>query len=258
MSATKSTVLLKHHLKALKLPTMLSECEKVAACCARENVDHLGYLLQLCEQELLDRERRAADRRLKAAKFFSHKTLDTFDFKARPSVNKPMITELVRGEYIDKRENVLLVGNAGTGKTHLATALGIEACGRGRKVRFWRVTELITQLMEVREQRVLTRMKGQLAKLDLLILDELGYVPASKLGAELLFDVISTAYERTSVIVTTNLPFERWSEVLGCERLTGAALDRLTHRCHIIECNGDSYRLRDARRRRRPSKADET
>jgi DNA replication protein DnaC len=251
MSTTKSTVLLKHHLKALKLPTMHSECDKIAARCAKENVDHLGFLLQLCEQELLDRERRAADRRLKAAKFPNPKTLESFDFRARPSVNRPMMTELTRCEYIDKRENVLLVGNPGTGKTHLATALGIEACSRGKRVRFWRVTELITQLMEAREERILTRMKGQLAKLDLLILDELGYVPASKLGAELLFDVISTAYERTSVIVTTNLPFERWSEVLGCERLTGAALDRLTHRCHIIECNGDSYRLKDAKRRRK-------
>jgi len=113
------------------------------------------------------------------------------------------------------------------------------------------MTELVTELMEAREERALGRMKKQLAKLDLLVLDELGYVPASKLGAELLFDVISTAYERTSLIVTTNLPFERWTEVLGCERLTGAALDRLTHRCHIIECNGDSYRLKDAKRRRR-------
>jgi DNA replication protein DnaC len=248
---TKSVVLLKHHLKALKLPTMHGECEKIAARCAKENVDLLGFLLQLCELELLDRERRAADRRLKAAKFPTYKTLENFDFAAQPSVNKPLMTELVRCPYLDNRENVLLVGNPGTGKTHLATALGIEACGRGKRVRFWRVTELITQLMEAREERSLTRMKGQLAKLDLLILDELGYVPASKLGAELLFDVISMAYERTSLIVTTNLPFERWAEVLGCERLTGATLDRLTHRCHIIECNGDSYRLKDAKRRRR-------
>ncbi len=160
------------------------------------------------------------------------------------------LTELLRGEYIDKRENILLVGNSGTGKTHLSTALGIAACGLGKRVRFFQVTELITQLMEAREDRELTRLKKQLSKLDLLILDELGYVPASKLGSELLFDVISTAYERLSVIVTTNLPFENWTEVLGSERLTGATLDRLTHRCHILETTGDSYRLRDAQRRR--------
>ncbi|MHC4880294.1 MAG: IS21-like element helper ATPase IstB [Planctomycetota bacterium] len=247
---TKSTVLLQHHLKALRLPTMQRECEKTAARCATENADHLAFLLQLCELELLDRERRAAERRLKAAKFPTHKTLDSFDFAAQPSLNKVLLTELLRGEYIDKRENVLLVGNSGTGKTHVAIALGIAACGQGRKVRFYRVTELITQLLEAREERVLLRLKSQLAKLDLLILDELGYVPASKVGSELLFDVISTAYERNSLVVTTNLPFENWTEVLGSERLTGATLDRLTHRCHILEAGGESYRLRDAKTRR--------
>lgn len=246
---TKSTVLLQHHLKALKLPTIGRECEKVASRCATENVDHLAFLLQLCELELIDRERRASDRRLKAAKFPTYKTLEAFDFKAQPSLNKVLITELMLGEYIDKRENILLVGNSGTGKTHVAVALGIAACGRGRRVRFYRVTELITQLLEAREERVLLRLKAQLAKLDLLILDELGYVPASKVGSELLFDVISTAYERHSVIVTTNLPFENWTEVLGSERLTGATLDRLTHRCHILEAAGESYRLRDAKTR---------
>jgi DNA replication protein DnaC len=255
---TKSTVLLKHHLKALKMPTMHAECEKVAARCAKDNVDHLGFLLQLCEMELLDRERRAAERRLKSARFPTHKTLESFDFAAQPSVNRTLLAELMRCDYIDNRENILLVGNTGTGKTHLATALAIEACGRGKRVRFWRVTELITQLMEAREERTLTRLKGQLTKLDLLVLDELGYVPASKLGAELLFDVISTAYERTSLIITTNLPFEQWVEVLGSERLTGAALDRLTHRCHIIECNGESYRLKDAKQRRRRPPPDES
>jgi len=118
-------------------------------------------------------------------------------------------------------------------------------------VRFYRVTELVTQLLEAREERQLGQLRSRLSKLDLLILDELGYVPASKAGAELLFDVIGTAYERTSVIVTTNLPFEQWPEVLGSERLTGATLDRLTHRCTILETGGESYRLRDARRRRR-------
>ena len=199
---------------------------------------------------MLDRERRAAERRLKAAKFPGPKTLETFDFQARPSVNKPLVLELMRCEYIDKRENILLVGNSGTGKTHLATALAMEACGRGKRVRFFRVTELVTQLMEAREERQLARLRSGLSKLDLLVLDELGYVPASKIGAELLFDVISTAYERTSLIVTTNLPFENWTEVLGSERLTGATLDRLTHRCHILETHGDSYRLREAKRRR--------
>ena len=163
-------------------------------------------------------------------------------------MNKPLVLELVKGEYLERRENLLLVGPSGTGKTHLTLALGIAACSQGKKVRFWRVTELITTLLEAKEERQLLRLRGQLAKLDLLILDELGYVPASKAGAELLFDVIASAYERNSVIVTTNLPFENWTEVLGNERLTGAALDRLTHRCHILETKGESYRLKEAKR----------
>jgi DNA replication protein DnaC len=248
---TKSTVLLKHHLRALKLPTVLSECEKVAQRAAAENVDHLGFLLQVCELELIERERRAAERRLKAARFPAAKTLDGFDFAARPSLNKPLILDLVRGDYLARRENVLLVGPSGTGKTHLATALGVAACGQGQRVRFWRVTELLTALREADEERSLRRLRSHLAKLDLLILDEFGYVPASKAGAELLFDVIASAYERSRVLLTTNLPFENWTEVLGNERLTGAALDRLTHRCHIVETTGESYRLQDAKRRRR-------
>jgi DNA replication protein DnaC len=248
---TKSTVLVKHHLKSLKLPTMHGECEKVAARSAKENLDHLAFLLALCELELVDRERRAAERRLKAARFPAHKTLDDFDFAAQPSVNKPLVLELIKGEYLQKRENLILVGASGTGKTHLATALGMAACLAGKKVRFFRVTELITTLIEARDEKLLLRLRGQLAKQQLLILDELGYVPASKVGAELLFDIIATAYERQSLIVTTNLPFENWTEVLGSERLTGAALDRLTHRCQIIETTGESYRLTDAQRRRR-------
>ncbi len=177
--------------------------------------------------------------------------MESFDFTAQPSLNKLLVTELLRGEYLIKRENILLVGNSGTGKTHVATALGLAACSQGKRVRFYRVTELITELLEAREERTLLRLKKQLARLDLLILDELGYVSASKVGAELLFDVISTAYERLSLIVTTNLPFENWTEVLGSERLTGAALDRLTHRCHILEASGERYRLQDAKRRRR-------
>ena len=162
-----------------------------------------------------------------------------------------MLCELARCEYIERRENVLFIGNPGTGKTHLATALAMAACGRGYRVRFFRLTELATLLMEARDERSLLGLKARLAKLDLLVLDELGYVPASKIGAELLFDVISSAYERCSLIVTTNLPFESWTEVFGSERLTGATLDRLTHRCQIIETKGESYRLRDAKAKMR-------
>lgn len=250
---TKSVVLLRHHLTALRLPTINAECEKVAQRCAADNVDHLSYLLQLSELELLEREKKASERRLKAARFPTTKTLSTFDFAARPSINKVMISELARCQWIDDRENILLVGNPGTGKTHLVTALGLEACAKGKRVRFYRVTELVTTLMEARDEHQLGRLKTQLQKLDLLILDELGYVPATKVGAELLFDVISTAYERTSLAVTTNLPFESWTEVLHSERLTGAMLDRLTHRCRIIETKGESYRLEDAKRRGRPT-----
>lgn len=248
---TKSAVLLKHHPKALKLPTVAGECEKVATRAAAGNVDHLGFLLQVVELELIERERKAADRRLKAARLPAEKTLAEFDFAARPSVNKPLVLDLARGDYLGRRENVLLVGPSGTGKTHLATGLAMAACAQGKRVRFWRVTELITTLREAEQDRHLLRLRQQLAKLDLLVLDEFGYVPASKAGAELLFDVIGTAYERTSVILTTNLPFENWTEVLGSERLTGAALDRITHRCQIIETTGESYRLQDAKRRRR-------
>src|ERR1035437_944469 len=183
------------------------ECEKVAAQCAADNVAHLGYLLQLLELELLDREKRAAERRLKGGGFPATKKADTFYFTARPSVNKMLISELARCEYIDKRENVLMIGNPGTGKSHLATALAAAACHKGYRVRFFRTTELVTALIEARDERTFLRLKGQLAKLDLLVLDELGYVPASKVGVELLFDVIATAYERTSLIVTSNLPF---------------------------------------------------
>jgi len=251
---SKSVVLLHHHLKALRLPTVAAECEKVASRAAADNVDHLTYLLQLLELELLDREKRAADRRLKAAKFPTLKTLENFDFAARPSVNKVLIAELARCEWIDKRENLILIGNPGTGKSHLATALAAQACQKGYKVRFFRTTELVTALIEARDERAFLRLKGQFARLDLLVLDELGYVPASKVGAELLFDVISSAYERSSLIVTSNLPFESWTEVLGSERLTGATLDRLTHRCRIIETKGESYRLLDAKARGRTVK----
>jgi len=246
-----STLLLRHHLKVLKLPTMLRDYAAVAAACGQERIDYAGFLLRLAERELLERERKATERRLKEAAFPVVKTIDTFDFAARPSLNETLVRELLRGEYIERKENVLLVGNPGTGKTHLATALGFAACTAGKRVRFTTTTALVTLLLEMRENRLLQRFHKQLERLDLLILDELGYVPFTKAGGELLFDVVARAYERSSLIVTTNLPFENWTEVLGSERLTGAMLDRLTHRVHILEANGESYRLADAKRRLR-------
>mgnify|MGYP000995731780 FL=1 len=248
----EATVLLAHHLKRLKLPTMLHEYNSLAAACTKDRADYQTYLLRLTERELLDRERRAAERRLKAARFPIIKTIDSFDFKAQPTLNEPLLRELLRGEYIDKRENILFLGSSGTGKSHLAVALGFAACAQGKRVRFYTVTQLVTELLEKREDRQLKRLLLQLDSLDLLILDELGYVPFTKVGAELLFDVVGRAYERHSLILTSNLPFEHWVEVFGNERLTGALLDRLTHRVHILEANGESYRLKEAKRRQQP------
>jgi DNA replication protein DnaC len=254
MNKKKPAVLLEHYLKQLKLPTMLREHAKLASVCQKERMDYQGYLLRLAELEIIDREQRSADRRLKAAAFPVVKTLDTFDFKAQPSINQEMVRELLRGEYIGRKENILMIGSSGTGKTHLATALGFAACQQGSKVRFSGISALITQLLEKKEDRVLGRFYKQVERLDLLILDELGYVPFSKSAAELIFEVVSRAYERTSLIVTTNLPFEQWVEVLGSERLTGALLDRLTHRIHILEANGESYRLRQSKKRQQRNK----
>jgi DNA replication protein DnaC len=250
----KPTVLLEYYLKKLRLPTMLREYGSMAAVCQKDRSDYPTYLLRLTERELLDREKRAAERRVKEANFPVLKTIDTFDFKAQPSINEQLVRELMRGEYIDKKENVLLIGNPGTGKTHLASALGFSACAHGCKTRFYTVTGLVTELVECREERRLQRLQKQLQRLHVLILDELGYVPFTKTGAELLFEVISRAYEHHSLMVTSNLPFEQWAEVFGSERLAGALLDRITHRCHILEANGESYRLRQAIRRskRRP------
>jgi DNA replication protein DnaC len=251
MSKRKPTVLLEHCLKQLKLPTIHRDYAAVASICSRENASFEIFLLRLCERELAERQQRAMERRIKAAKFPTLKTIESFKFDAQPDINEPLIRELLVGEFIDQRENVLLIGNSGTGKTHLATALGLAACHDGRRVRFFGVTALVTGLLEAREDRRLERLFKQLSRFDLLILDELGYVPFTKAGSELLFEVVSRAYEQQSVIVTTNLPFEQWAEVCGSERLTGAMLDRLTHRVHIIEANGESYRLKDSQRRLR-------
>jgi DNA replication protein DnaC len=242
-------LLLAHHLKALKLPTFLREYDKVARQCAAEGIDHSRYLLQLAELELIDRERRMVERRIKAARFPAVKSLDSFEFKAIPSLNKMLVLELARCEYITRDENIIAVGNSGTGKTHIALGLGLAACQRGLTVGFVTASALVHTLLEARDDRQLLRLQKQLAKYKLLIIDELGYVPLSPTGAELLFEVFSQRYERGSTIVTSNLPFDEWTSVFGSERLTGALLDRLTHHVHILEMNGESFRLKHSRKR---------
>ena len=243
----RSTLLLEHHLKELKLPSFLREYGKIAAQCAAEGVNHPRYLLRLAELELIDRHQRMVQRRIRAAHFPAVKTLDTFDFTAIPSVNKALVMELVRCECIQRWENVIAFGNSGTGKTHVALGLGLAACQRGMSVGFTTAASLVHELMEDRDERRLLSLQRQLSRLNLLIIDELGFVPLSPTGAELLFEVFSQRYERGSILVTTNLPFDEWTEVFGSERLTGALLDRLTHHVHILDMNGDSYRLRHSR-----------
>ena len=244
-------LLLAHHLKALKLPTFLREYDKLARQCAAEGVDHTRYLLRLAELELIERERRMIERRIKDAKFPAVKSLDSFDFLALPSLNKALVLELARSEYVSRRENIIAVGNSGTGKTHIVLGLGLAACQKGLSVGFTTAAALVHELIEARDEKRLLRLQRQLVTYKLLIIDELGYVPFSQTGAELLFEVFSRRYERGSTIVTSNLPFDEWTGVFASERLTGALLDRLTHHVHILEMNGDSYRLKQNKRRSR-------
>ncbi len=219
----KPQVLLDYYLKQLRLPTMLREYRKVAEQCAREDVDCQRFLLRLVELEAVEREQRATERRIKAAKFPVLKSLETFDFLAIPSLNKALVVEL---------------------------ALELAACQQGYRVRFTTAAALLHELLEAQDEKRLLRQQKQLAKQDLLIVDEFGFVPLSKTGAEMLFEVFSQRYERSSTLVTSNLPFAEWTEVLGSERLTGALLDRLTHHVHILEMNGESYRLKASKRKR--------
>ena len=191
------------------------------------------------------------ERRIKQARFPTTKSLDSFEFKSLPSLNKVMVMELARCEYINANENIIAVGNSGTGKTHIALGLGLAACQKGLAVGFVTASSLVHELLEARDDKRLLRLQKQLAKYRLLIIDELGYVPLSPSGAELLFEVFSQRYERGSTIVTSNLPFDEWTSTFGSERLTGALLDRLTHHVHILEMNGESFRLKHSRKHRK-------
>lgn len=244
-------MLLKSNLRALRLPTMVAECEALAREAAEADQDYSTYLLRLTEMEVATRSANALTARMKQAGFPTGKTLETFDFTASPGVGKQKVLELSRGEWIRQHVNVCLIGAAGTGKTHLAEALGRAACHEGLRVRFYTAAQLVTRLEEAQEHHGLERLLSQLDRTELLILDELGYLSFSRRGAELLFQVFAERYERGSLLITSNLAFSEWGQIFQGERMTAALLDRLTHRCHIFEMNGESYRFRESMKSRK-------
>jgi len=245
---------LQTNLKQLRLPTMLAEYGQLAAEAAQRNAHYACYLLQLSELELASRQVNALKGRIKQADFPLARDFDSYDFSAVPGLNKARLLELARGEWIEKHENVCLVGSVGVGKTHLATALGLAACRQGRRVRFLTAANLVNRLEEAQKQYQLERLLTQLDKTELLIIDELGYLSFSRAGAELLFQVFADRYERASLLITSNLPFSEWGQIFQGERMTAALLDRLTHHCHIFEINGESYRFRESTRQDRQKK----
>jgi DNA replication protein DnaC len=225
---------------------MLAEWEKLAREAAAKNEAYESYLLRLTEAEVTTRSANALAARIRAAGFPVVKDFDTFDFAATPSLPKQKVLELARGQWVEEHANCCLIGNAGTGKTHVAVALGLAICRLGRRVRFATAAGLVTQLEEAQQQHRLDRVLAQLDRVDLLVIDELGYLSFSRGGAELLFQVFADRYERRSVLVTSNLAFSEWGSVFQGDRMTAALLDRLTHRCEIFEMNGESYRFRES------------
>ena len=236
--------LLESYLRQLRLPTFLDNYRQFAVDAARNNLDYTRFLLALVEQEVNQRESNMIQRRVKAARFPVLKELADFDFSALPKLNKAEILDLARGEYIQKRETLIFIGNPGLGKTHLATAIALAACRQKRKVRFWTAASLVNELLQAQDDHRMHRFITQALKFELVILDELGFIPFSSTAAQVLFTFCSELYERRSFIITTNLKFADWVQIFGDERLTAALLDRLTHHAHIIELVGESYRFR--------------
>ena len=254
-SAPPREMLLKCHLKTLRLPTMLAEYAKLSREAAAADENYEEYLLRLTDLEVAQRSANALTARIKAAGFPVLKDLDTYDFSAMPSVPKAKIVELARGEWIEQKFNLCLLGNAGTGKTHLAIALGQAACRAGKRVRFFTAAALVNALEEAQKQYRLERFLSQLDRTDVLLIDELGYLSFSRSGAELLFQIFAERYERASILVTSNLAFSDWGSIFQGERMTAALLDRFTHRCHIFEINGESYRFRESAKAAKERKA---
>ena len=239
---------LNNYLEILKLPRIYANYAQAAEACLKTGASYEGFLNILAEQEVLGRMDANVQLRLKKAQFPSLKTLENFNFKFIPSLNEKLVLSLSNGQYLENATNILLLGPSGTGKSHIATALGVAACQMRQAVLFKSAAQLVHELIKAYDDGQLLKMQKKLKTYKLLIIDELGYVPFSKTGAELLFEVLSQSYERQSLIITSNLPFEEWPQVFGCPRLTGALLDRLTHHVEILQMNGASYRLNNGKR----------
>ncbi len=238
--------------QALHLPTIAGQCARLAEQAERERQPYLGYLEALLAAELEERERRAVERRLKEAHLPRVKTLEEFDFSQAPAVSPTRLAELATGGYIERAEPVVFLGDCGTGKTHLMTGLCVAACRQRRRVRFTTAAALVTELVEAKQQLQLGRVLARWARYDVVAIDEVGYVPLAEVGAEFLFQVIAARAEKATVLLTTNLPFSEWTQVIPNARLCKALLDRITDRAHIIETGTESFRFRrtlDKRRR---------
>ncbi|MEZ4865676.1 MAG: IS21-like element helper ATPase IstB [Caldilineaceae bacterium] len=246
------TLLLESRLKQLGLTTFIRNHAPFAVDAAQNQYSYARYLLALAEQEVAQREANSRQRRLKEAKLPIVKQLSDFDFAAIPALNQQQIFQLAQGDYIRQREPIILVGNPGLGKTHIATGLAIEACRQHYRVRFYNTAALVNELLAAQQTQQLAKMLAAAQRHHLLVLDELGFIPLTATGAQLLFQFCSALYERVALIVTTNLKFADWAQIFGDERLTLALLDRLTHKAHILEFTGESYRFRQQRQRVSP------
>lgn len=250
--------LLASHLKTLRMPTMLRESTTLARQIGEQHGSYELYLQQLAELEVQQRKAGAIARRLKQAKFPVVKEVADFDFAAIPKLNKKRLIDLAQCGFIDLRSNVIFNGAPGTGKTHLAIALGREACRRGYKARFFTASGLANLYREAREERQILKLEKQIQSHDLIIVDELGYIPLDRHGAEHLFGFFSQCYEQVSLIITTNLPFADWPQIFADDqRMTGALLDRLTHHVNIVAIEGDSFRLKTSTSSKAQKKGDQ-
>jgi DNA replication protein DnaC len=248
-------LLLSSYLKTLRLPTMLKELSTMVRQAVEGDYSYEAFLERIAEMEVNARQSKAIERRLRQAGFPGVKELADFEFQAVPKLNKKLVQDLSRCDFIEKKANVVLLGPPGVGKSHVAIALGREACRRGYRVKFYTAAGLVNTYLEAQQERQILRLEGQIKRRDLIVVDELGYIPFSKLGAEHLFGFFSRCYEQTSLVVTTNLPFAEWPQTFGGdERLTGALLDRLTHRVHIVEITGESYRLQSSMKTKKGAK----